>query len=97
MEMIQVDYPALDVYMARIHTMSEMYLGDETAWLSLKAEAISDEEDRDEFSFIRMALWDKLMEKEFFLDYSPPGQPSLFTQCVSKEPGDNPGSSILWW
>ncbi len=95
--MIEVEYPTLNVYMERVHRISAKYLGDENQWWNLDIKNILEENDRDEFSFIRMALWDKLMEKEFFTDYSPPGQPSLFGNCAIEEPGDNPGSSILGW
>jgi len=89
MTMIEVVNPTLDEYMTRVRSMGERYLGDANEWFSLSKDIISDEDDRDEFSFIRMALWDKLIVA--FFDSSPPGQPyrvNLFNQCDTQEPGE---------
>jgi hypothetical protein len=95
MEMIEVVNPTIDDYLVRVHSISAKYLNDPGEWLQLTPSVISDSDDRDEFSFIKMALWDQLMEKEFFSPTSPPGQASLFSVCTSSEPGVIPGSTIL--
>lgn len=95
MDMIEVVNPPLTEYMERVRSLASRYLGDENKWYELRASELEDEDDRDEFSFIRMAVWDKLVESEFFPFSSPPGQVGLFSQCGSTEPGTIPGSVIL--
>ncbi len=95
MKMIEIVNPSLDEYMTRVRSFGSQYLGDADLWFKLTPSDINEEDDRDEFSFIRMALWDKLIEQEFFTYSSPPGQVNLFSQCGTPEPGANPGSSIL--
>ncbi len=95
MTMIEVVSPPLSLYMDQVRAFAYRYLGDADLWYELKADVISKEDDRDEFSFIRMALWDKLMEREFFLLTEPPGQVDLFGQCDITEPGTSPGSSVF--
>jgi hypothetical protein len=96
MEMIEVVNPSLNEYMARVRSLASRYLGNEDMWFTLNSSAISDEDDRDEFSFIRMALWDKLMEREFFTLSSPPGQIGLFSHCETVEPGATIPGSLIW-
>jgi hypothetical protein len=94
--MIEIVNPTLDDYMARVRHLASYYLGDADQWYNLPSANIDNEDHRDEFSFIRMALWDKLMEREFFPFSSPPGEVTLFNQCGTQEPGATiPGSSIL--
>jgi len=95
MDMIEIVTPPLTEYMARVRFFASEYLGDSDKWFTLREADLVDEDHRDEFSFIRMALWDKLMEREFFAFSSPPGQVNLFSQCGSTEPGTIPGSFIL--
>ncbi|WP_041596851.1 hypothetical protein [Granulicella tundricola] len=92
---IEVVSPPLSAYMAKVRTLAENYLGDADKWFDLRDDKITDADDRDDFSFIRMAVWDKLMESEFFAFSSPPGQVGLFGQGCIAEPGTLPGSFIL--
>jgi hypothetical protein len=94
MDMIEIVNPSLTDYMNRVRFFASRYIGDANKWYELRDAQLSDE-DRDEFSFIRMAVWDKLMEREFFAFSSPPGQVGLFSQCGETEPGTIPGSFIL--
>ena len=97
MEMIEVVTPTLDEYMVRVRLFGTRYLGDANEWYKLRTSDIDAEDDRDEFSFIRMALWDKLMNKEFF-NSGPPGQAeqvNLFGQCDTQEPGES--RVLLFW
>jgi hypothetical protein len=61
-EMIEIVNPTLTDYMNKVQLLAELYLGDADDWFKLRESDITDEDQRDEFSFIRMALWDKLME-----------------------------------
>ena len=81
--------------MERVRSFASRFLGDANKWYELRVSQLENEDDRDEFSFIRMAVWDKLIEREFFLVSSPPGQVGLFSQCDATEPGTIPGSFIL--
>jgi hypothetical protein len=51
--------------LARVRQLSEKYLHDPDSWFQLTITDIPESEldDRDEFSFIKMALWDKLIER----------------------------------
>ena len=92
---VEVVNPTSDEYMTRVRVLATKYIGDADKWFKLTPSDVTEEDDRDEFSFIRMALWDVLMEREFFPTVSPPGQGHLFNQCVTPEPGSFPGSSLL--
>jgi hypothetical protein len=94
MEMVEIINPSLDEYMARVRHLSEVYRGDPGSWYQLTVNDIPESDDRDEFSFIRMALWDKLLEKEFFPTNESRVQLNLFNVCYADEPGEFPGSSF---
>jgi hypothetical protein len=93
-EMVEIVSPTLDEYMARVRHLSEVYRRDPGSWYQLTVDDIPESDDRDEFSFIRMALWDKLLEKEFFPENESRTQLNLFSECDAVEPGDNPGSTF---
>lgn len=95
MEMVEIVRPTLDEYMERVRRLSGVYLGNQDLWYELSVDKILDEDDRDEFCFIRMAMWDKLVEKEFFLSQGPLMQANLFGECDQVEPGMFPGSTFL--
>jgi hypothetical protein len=65
MKMVEIVSPTLDEYLARVRQLSEKYLHDPDSWFQLTITDIPESEldDRDEFSFIKMALWDKLIER----------------------------------
>lgn len=95
MEIVEIVSPTLDEYMARVRHLSEVYLRDpEKSWYQLTVSDIPESDDRDEFSFIRMALWDKLLEREFFPKNESQAQLNLFGKCDAAEPGDIPGSTF---
>jgi len=94
MEMIEVVTPSLTEYMAKVRFFASQYLDDADLWYKLREADLADEDDRDEFSFIRMAVWDKLMEREFYPFLSPPGQVGLFSQGDIAEPEMISGSFI---
>jgi hypothetical protein len=94
-KVVNVVNPTLDDYMDRVCSMSRQYQGESANWFELTPEMITDEDDRDEFDFIRMALWDKLIEKEFFASTETITNPTLVEVCDSVEPGNSPGST-LW-
>jgi hypothetical protein len=56
-----------------VRGIADRSVGDANNWYKLRPVDIVDDDDRDEFSFIRMAVWDKLIEREFFPFSSPPG------------------------
>lgn len=92
MKTIVVVSPTLENYMDRVRSMAQTYVGDEDKWFTLSEESISDADDRDEFSFIKMAVWSQLMEREFF----PPCAPfRINNRNTSTEPGISPGS-VFW-
>lgn len=98
MEIVEIVSPTLEEYLARVRQLSGKYLNDPDSWPQLTIEGIPEEsDDRDEFSFIRMALWDKLwdkfLENEFPKDISRT-QLNLFKECDVVEPGFNPGSTF---
>lgn len=95
MEMVEVVNPTLDEYMAQVRKLSEVYRGDPGSWYELTINDIPESDDRDEFSFIRMALWDRLLEMEFFPRNESRTQLNLFNDCDAIEPGALPGS-IFW-
>jgi len=95
MEMIEIVSPTLSEYMLKMRGFASKYAEPDGAWYELTEEAITNDEDRDEFSFIRMALWDKLIDEEFFPSTSPPGPVIFSGQCGEPEPGTSPGSFIL--
>jgi hypothetical protein len=95
MDMVKVVNPTLNEYMERVRFFATRYLGDANKWYELNVSQLDNMDDRDEFTFIRMALWDKLMDMEFFAFSSPPGQVPLFSQCGASEPGTIPGSFIF--
>jgi hypothetical protein len=94
MEMVEIVNPTLDEYMARVRHLSEVYGKGSELWYELTADDIPESDDRDEFSFIKMALWDKLLEKEFFPPNESRTQLNLFNECNAEEPGEIPGSSF---
>jgi hypothetical protein len=61
--MVEIVSPTLDEYLARVRQLSEKYLHDPDSWFQLTIADIPESDDRDEFSFIKMALWDKLIER----------------------------------
>ena len=97
MEMVEIVSPTLEEYLARVRQLSAKYLNDPDSWFQLTIadipESDDQSDDRDEFSFIRMALWDKLLEYEFF-PKNPRTQLNLFKECDAVEPGLNPGSTF---
>jgi hypothetical protein len=94
MENIEIVRPTTDHYMERVCTMAKTYLTVEKSWYELELTDITDEDDRDEYSFIRMALWDQLMKREFYKD-NPPDSLDSLNACGTVEPGILPGSFIL--
>jgi hypothetical protein len=94
MEMVEIVSPPMEEYLVRIRQLSAKYRNDPDSWFELKIDDILDLDDRDEFSFIRMALWDKLLEKEFFPKDISRTQLNLFKECDAAEPGLNPGSTF---
>jgi len=93
--MIEIISPPLSHYHDTVRLFAARYIGDADEWYKLNEQVITDGDDRDYFTFIRMALWDKLMEEEFRSWMSPPEQVDLFGECDTTEPGGNPGSFIL--
>jgi len=95
MEMVEIVSPPLEEYLDRVRQLSEKYLHDPDSWFQLTITDIPESEldDRDEFSFIKMALWDKLVERLFPKDMSR-NQLNLFKECDAVEPGFNPGSTF---
>ena len=94
MEMVEIVSPTLEEYLVRVRQLSKKYRDDPDSWFQLTIEEIHDLDDRDEFSFIRMALWDKLLENEFFPKDKSRIQLNLFNECETVEPGLNPGSTF---
>ena len=92
MQTIQIISPTLDYYLERVRALSYVNLGDADSWVKLDEKNIPGEDDRNEFIFIKMALWDKLIEKDYFYDSYESSPPE---RCEILEPGVNPGSSIF--
>jgi len=92
MEMVEIVSPTLEEYLVRVRQLSGIYRGDPDSWFQLTIDDIPETDDRDEFSFIRMALWDKLLENEFFPKDKSRSQLNLFNDCDETEPGAIPGS-----
>lgn len=95
METIEIISPPLSEYMMKMRAFASKYAAPDGAWYELKEEAFTNDDDRDEFSFIRMSLWDKLIDEEFFPSTGPPGQVIFSGHCGESEPGTLPGSFIL--
>lgn len=95
MQMIEIVSPTLSEYMVKVRNFASKYAKPNVAWYELTEDVITCDDDRDEFSFIRMALWDKLIDEEFFPSTSPPSSVSFSGQCGESEPGTIPGSFIL--
>ena len=64
MEMVVVVHPTLEDYSSQVHAIAEKYGLD--SWLDLYEHPEKmNEEDRDDFSFIAMAVGDQLIHREF--------------------------------
>lgn len=101
MEMVEIVHPSLDEYMTQIRHLAEVYGNGSENWYKLTIRDIPEtaEDDRDDFRFIRMALWDQLLEREFFPESSTRFRLNRSSECNTVEPGENPGStfwSALW-
>ncbi len=94
MDMVEIVSPTLEEYLARVRQLSAKYRNDPDSWFQLTIADIPELDDRDEFSFIRMALWDRLLENEFFPKDVSRAQLNLFKECDPVEPGLNPGSTF---
>ena len=92
MDMVVVVHPTLEEYSSQLHAMAEKY-GFET-WLELfENPEKMNEDDRDDFSFITMAVGDQLIHREFLSrDQSPGGDRASDMQV---EPGLSSGSTVL--
>jgi hypothetical protein len=92
MEMVVVVHPTLEDYSSQVHAIAEKYGLD--SWLDLYEHPEKmNEEERDDFSFIAMAVGDQLIHREFNSpDRSPGGRD---TDDVLVEPGLIPGSTVL--
>jgi len=101
MDMVEIIHPTLDEYMAKIRNLANKYHKNPDAWYTLSIEDIpeNEEDDRDDFRFIRMALWNQLSEKEFLSEGTTRFRLNQSHECTNVEPGANPGSTFwskLW-
>ncbi|MDR3410936.1 MAG: hypothetical protein P4L87_08355 [Formivibrio sp.] len=93
MDMVVVVHPTLEDYSSQVHEMATK-CGYET-WLDLFEDPNKkmNADDRDDFSFITMAVGDQLIHREFISpDRSPGGDDADGLQV---EPGLSPGSIVL--
>ena len=92
MEMVVVVHPTLEEYSSQVHAMAEKY--GFASWLELfeYPEKMSKEE-RDDFSFITMAVGDQLIHRELISPDRSPGE--VEAEEMQIEPGMIPGSTIL--
>ncbi len=76
MDMVVIVRPTLEEYSSQVHAMAEKY-GFES-WLELfeNQEKMSEDE-RDDFSFITMAVGDQLIHREFISPSQSPGEDDL--------------------
>jgi|GEM_PF-3583942 hypothetical protein len=93
MEMVVVVHPTLEDYSAQVNAMAQK-CGYET-WFQLfdDSEKKMSEDDRDDFSFITMAVGDQLIRREFNSPDRSPGGDDVDGMQV--EPGHSPGSTVL--
>jgi hypothetical protein len=93
MEMVVVVHPTLEEYSFQVHAMAQKY-GYET-WLELfeDPDKKMNAEDRDDFSFIAMAVGDQLIHREFLSPARSPGGDDLDGMQV--EPELSSGSAVL--
>ncbi|MDR3715209.1 MAG: hypothetical protein P4L51_20545 [Puia sp.] len=93
MEMVVVVHPTLEDYSAQVHAIAEK-CGYET-WLDLFEDPRKkmNADDRDDFSFITMAVGDQLIHREFLNPERSPGGDDIDGMQI--EPGFSPGSTVL--
>jgi hypothetical protein len=94
---IKITYPSVSDYMERVVRMAEK--SGKSQWWELTEDNV-DASDRDQFTFIQMAVWDQLWEMEFQSESSPPPL-STAHLVFHPQPGDNPGCAVFggvnWW
>lgn len=59
--MIQLVQPPWSEYMSRVRALAVRYFNDTGRWFELCNSDITHEDDRDQFSFIQMTVWDELL------------------------------------
>lgn len=90
MDMVVVVHPTLEEYSSQVHAMAIRH--GLASWLELfECPEKMSKEERDDFSFITMAVGDQLIHREFNLSRSP-GEDD---KDIEIEPGMIPGSTIL--
>lgn len=92
MDMVVVVHPTLDEYSHRVRKIAEKH--DLESWLELfECPEKMSEDERDDFSFITMAVGDQLIHREF-IDPSR-SQREDDMDDIQVEPGISPGSAFL--
>jgi hypothetical protein len=92
MDMVVVVHPTLDDYSSRVRMIADRH-GFES-WLELfECPEKMSEDERDDFSFITMAVGDQLIHREFIDSSRSQGEDDV--DNIQAEPGVTPGSAIL--
>ena len=92
MDMVVVVHPTLEEYSEQVHAIAKRH--GLASWLELiECPEKMSKEERDDFSFITMAVGDKLIHREFISPSWSPGEDNKAD--IELEPGMIPGSTVL--